>query len=74
MKNEGVQDGDGLFEMDERGNAPHQSTYAQVKPTLRHELHLIRAAHCLLTLPVVFTDVNGHNIIVSDAIFVCFCQ
>uniref|UniRef100_A0A8C2FC72 C2H2-type domain-containing protein n=1 Tax=Cyprinus carpio TaxID=7962 RepID=A0A8C2FC72_CYPCA len=29
VKNEGVQDGDGLFEMDERGNAPHQSTYAQ---------------------------------------------
>lgn len=29
VKNEGVQDGDGLFEMDERGNAPHQPTYAQ---------------------------------------------
>uniref|UniRef100_A0A672NVZ4 Zinc finger and BTB domain-containing protein 45-like n=1 Tax=Sinocyclocheilus grahami TaxID=75366 RepID=A0A672NVZ4_SINGR len=29
VKNEGVQDGDGLFEMDERGNTAHQPAYAQ---------------------------------------------
>ncbi|XP_043076201.1 LOW QUALITY PROTEIN: zinc finger and BTB domain-containing protein 45 [Puntigrus tetrazona] len=29
VKNEGVQDGDGLFEMDERGNSAHQPAYAQ---------------------------------------------
>lgn len=37
MKDEGVQEGEGLFEMDERGNASHgshQPTYGQVKHTL----------------------------------------
>ncbi|XP_067258769.1 zinc finger and BTB domain-containing protein 45 [Chanodichthys erythropterus] len=29
VKNEGVQEGEGLFEMDERGNASHQPTYGQ---------------------------------------------
>ncbi|XP_051558230.1 zinc finger and BTB domain-containing protein 45-like isoform X1 [Myxocyprinus asiaticus] len=29
VKNEGVQEGEGLFEMDERGNASHQHTYGQ---------------------------------------------
>ncbi|XP_050974912.1 zinc finger and BTB domain-containing protein 45 [Labeo rohita] len=29
VKNEGVQEGDGLFEMDERGNASHQNAYGQ---------------------------------------------
>lgn len=34
VKNEGVQEGEGLFEMDERGNASHQPTYGQVKHSL----------------------------------------
>lgn len=29
VKNEGVQEGEGLFEMDERGNASHQHSYTQ---------------------------------------------
>ncbi|XP_051994293.1 zinc finger and BTB domain-containing protein 45-like isoform X2 [Xyrauchen texanus] len=29
VKNEGVQEGEGLFEIDERGNASHQHTYGQ---------------------------------------------
>ncbi|KAI7811247.1 zinc finger and BTB domain-containing protein 45 isoform X2 [Triplophysa rosa] len=29
VKNEGVQEGEGLFEMDDRGSASHQSAYAQ---------------------------------------------
>ncbi len=33
VKNEGVQDGDGLFEIDERGNTAHQPAYGQVRQT-----------------------------------------
>lgn len=33
VKNEGVQEGEGLFEMDDRGSASHQSAYSQVKHT-----------------------------------------
>ncbi|KAG1925704.1 zinc finger and BTB domain-containing protein [Pimephales promelas] len=72
VKNEGVQEGEGLFEMDERGNASHgshQPSYAQVTHTHTH-----RESDTRLT-PAQLQTGNTHTLShmrQKTSVFVCF--